>query len=304
MLIELTRTVLRNVGRISPRAASRVAFFLFCRPTERKPVRSAERAFMEEAICSKVIVNGKSVAVYQWGAAEKNILLMHGWSSRASRFSRLGMALLEAGYGVIAFDAPGHGNSQGQGTTIIEYQKIAQDLSNSFGPFEAIVGHSFGVLCLFQALRARMPVKKAIAISGVCHFDYLESEFSRQLGLSCEVSSHLRSRIERLFTGHDDIWTRFSAHYEADCLPQRILVVHDRNDKVVNYAQAESILSAYGDRAELLPTNDLGHRRILNDEEVIERIVGFLEGNNQKNERVNDRQGLDDRMYLNSKASA
>ena len=83
----------------------------------------------------------------------------------------------------------------------------------------------------------------------------------------------------------DSIWTKFEKEYGFDWreLPVRAprhastipaLVIHDRDDREVPYASADRIVRAWPD-ATLVTTEGLGHRRILRDASVIERVVAF-----------------------------
>nr|WP_227978365.1 hypothetical protein [Arenimonas daejeonensis] len=63
-------------------------------------------------------------------------------------------------------------------------------------------------------------------------------------------------------------------HLAVD-LDQPLLVVHDHDDAVIPFADALRITRAT--RAELHETRGLGHREVLRDAQVLDRIVGFLE---------------------------
>ena len=58
-------------------------------------------------------------------------------------------------------------------------------------------------------------------------------------------------------------------------LPMAALVVHDREDTEVRWAEGASIAAAWPG-AELLTTRGLGHRRILRDPAVVARVIAFL----------------------------
>jgi pimeloyl-ACP methyl ester carboxylesterase len=231
---------------------------------------------MSIASTNEMIVNGKQLIVYQWGDGSRPVLMMHGWGSRASRYSALAAEMTKAGYSPLAFDAPGHGESSGNTTNILEYEEISRRLADQYGPFSAIVGHSFGVLGLFKALRTGVQAEKAIAISGVSDFRYLEEEFSAQLRLGAKIRANLRQRIEKLFEHETDIWTRFSSIYEAESLDIPILVVHDIGDEVVGIHHAQQIVEAYHGKASLMQTKKLGHHRIVSNSLVISAITEFV----------------------------
>jgi pimeloyl-ACP methyl ester carboxylesterase len=60
----------------------------------------------------------------------------------------------------------------------------------------------------------------------------------------------------------------------AGLAPRPVLVVHDREDPVIPFDDARRIAAATG--AQLLATSGLGHRAVLRDEGVLQRIAGFL----------------------------
>ncbi|MBT3017493.1 MAG: alpha/beta hydrolase [Candidatus Thiodiazotropha endolucinida] len=225
---------------------------------------------------SKLNINDKQVEVYSWGNGARPVLILHGWSSRAAKFTNMINALIEAGYSPIGFDAPAHGESSGSSTTILEYEEICRCLAHEYGAFKAMIGHSFGVLGLFKALKSAVPAEKVVAISGVCDFSYLEEAFSKELRLSESVRDNLRCRIERLFFPVDDIWQNFSVSYGAEKLNLPILLVHDEADDVVDPSQAEKIIEAYDGNVEMYKTRGLGHSRTISDKEVIGKVVDFI----------------------------
>jgi pimeloyl-ACP methyl ester carboxylesterase len=62
---------------------------------------------------------------------------------------------------------------------------------------------------------------------------------------------------------------------DAASLDVPLLVVHDRDDRVVAFEEGERLASA-APHGELAPTTGLGHRAILRAPDVVERITGFL----------------------------
>ena len=160
---------------------------------------------------------------------------------------------------------PGHGESTGNATTILEYRDIISGLANQYGPFDAIIAHSFGVLAAFVALREADPVqaRRLIAISGVSEFDYLVNTFCSRLRLRPQLNQQLRARIERdLFPGGESIWDRFAATYQAAKLPIPMLVVHDEDDDITDLTQSQRITVSYRDQVRTLITHELGHRTL------------------------------------------
>lgn len=273
----VVRTAINSTSCVSERLAGKGAFGLFRNPLGHSKLRPAERPLMEQARTGRLEVNGKSVATYRWGSGERPVLLVHGWESRGSRLSALAVALLERGYSPITFDAPGHGESSGKTTTVLEYREVIFQLHAEYGDFEAVVAHSLGAVASFLALRQGVRAGRVSVIGGVVDFDYVVEAFCFKLGLREQVRAELRSRIEHeLFPQEADIWSRFSVVHEPERVPVPILVVQDEDDDMVRPEQALRITGAYGDQARLVTTRRLGHRRILADPAVVATVVDFV----------------------------
>ncbi|MGC0421836.1 alpha/beta fold hydrolase [Embleya sp. AB8] len=272
------RVVLRATAAVSPRVAGALAYRLFRRPFGRGRVRSGERSAHLAASTDTLEVAGKRVVVYRWGDGAEPVLLAHGWQSRASRFAPFVAGLRARGMTPIGFDAPGHGDSGGTGTTVLEYAEIARQLQDRHGDFRAVLAHSFGVLGAFQALRSGVRADRVVAVGGVCDVEYLLDRFSAVLGLDDRVKALLRARADaRLLAPETDIWRRFSASYDAERLRVPILVVHDEDDDTVAIEQGRRLAAAHPGRAELFATRGLGHHRVLGDAAVVAEVLRFLD---------------------------
>lgn len=78
----------------------------------------------------------------EWGSGEKTALLLHGISSNKEGWWRVGPAMAELGYRVIALDLRGHGaNDHPESMTLNEY---AQDVLDSVSAADLLLGHSLG----------------------------------------------------------------------------------------------------------------------------------------------------------------
>jgi fermentation-respiration switch protein FrsA (DUF1100 family) len=53
-------------------------------------------------------------------------------------------------------------------------------------------------------------------------------------------------------------------------------IIHDTDDDMVPVAHAHALKSAYGDRAELVLTRGLGHRKVLGAAAVIDSAMEFI----------------------------
>ncbi len=267
---------LNAVSFVAPRLAGKMAFTLFTNPSRRAEVRASERDVHEAATVEKFAVNGHDVVAYRWGSGQKPVLLVHGFEARGSRYTGFVPGLQALGCTPITFDVLGHGDSGGRGATILDYQAILGHLHDQYGPFYAIVAHSFGVTCVFHAIRTGVVTERLVAISGICDFSYTAEGFCRLLGLRSTIKQDLLRRSEMLFLPETEIWQRFSVSHQPETVTVPILVIHDEGDDYVLVKQAHKIVDAYQGTAKIITTHGLGHRRILSDQAVIGSVLDFI----------------------------
>jgi pimeloyl-ACP methyl ester carboxylesterase len=281
---KLVSVGLQTIESLSPRLAGRIAFSLWRRPLARGRVRVDEQIVHNAAKVDVLDLDdagvvagariGAGVRTYAWGDGQRPVLLVHGWRSRASRYAGFVTRLLELGYSPVSYDAPAHGDSDGEVTSILGHQRIIRALEERHGPFEGVIAHSLGVPFALYAVREGVAAKRMVMISGVADFGYLADAFCAELGLGPKINRELRRSIQRgYFDGADDIWTRFSVTTGKT----ELLVIHNDEDDVVHPGQAQLLLRNYGPRAHFLPTTGLGHRKILSDPAVITEAVAFLQ---------------------------
>ncbi|MEV8350015.1 alpha/beta hydrolase [Streptomyces niveus] len=277
------RTALNGASYVAPRLAGGAAFRLFRKPRGRSRLRPDERPLTDRAEVGEIVVGGGKAVSYRWGTGARPVLLVHGWESRGSRFAPLVSELLDLGLSPVTFDAPGHGDATGETMTIVDLRDIIAELDARHGPFEMVVAHSLGVTATFLALREgggtrQLRPERLVAISGVPDFAYLVDRFCERLGLRARLNAELRRRVEReLFPGEEDIWSRFSVPRTVpEAGPASVLVVHDADDDMVDPACSRALADALGDRAELVVTSGLGHRRIIGDPQVTVYVRDFV----------------------------
>ena len=217
-------------------------------------------------------VNGKQIKSWGWGTGP-TILLVHGWNGHGLQFYRFIDPLLKEGYQVLSFDAPAHGQSSGQHTHLLEIRDAILALAKEHGPFHAAIAHSFGVAGLSAAVNAGLQLERIIAISAPGGLDSLITRYCEAMRIPAATAQHLRQRLEeRLGTS---LWQHFAQTYPITADVKRSLIVHDKHDQLVS--SEESIrMAAHWPNAELMLTEKLGHRRILQDPATIRRIVEFI----------------------------
>ncbi|WP_159029952.1 alpha/beta fold hydrolase [Streptomyces marincola] len=277
--VAVASSILNTTALLPGRAAGRGAFALFHMPLVRSRLRTAERELFEQARVDRIrLGSGRHAVAYRWGDGDRPALLAHGWQSRASRLSCFVPGLLERGHSVVAFDAPGHGEADGRSTTILDYRDIVLALNDRYGTFDCLIAHSLGALGSFLGLRHGARARRIVTIGGVCDFDYLIDEFCAEVGAGDRLRSRLREEVRtRLFPGLPADETPFSLTDMPAHVPAPLLVVHDEDDTRIRIAQGRRLAAAFGDRARLVVTRGLGHRRVLGDADVLRTVLDFVD---------------------------
>lgn len=279
---------------VAPQLAGLAAFELFRRTPasgklsagERKAVERAA-AFMAEARRHWLPTRSGCVVAYEFrpaelgrrGRAERNtVLVVHGWRSRTEYMVRLITAFREAGFRVVSLDFPGHGASPGRRLDMARAVAAMRSAADWFGPFAAVVGHSFGgavaINAAVGAVDGLAPVQtdRIVTIASPSSMPDLFASFGRTIGLGPRTQAVVNAQVQRV-TGRP--LSEFETGYQLRALPQSVLVIHDDQDNEVPLSEAQRAASA-GDHVELYVTSGLGHRRILSDEGVIAKAVEFV----------------------------
>jgi len=265
------------LSSISTRAVTLFAAKLFTTPIKHKvPKRELAMDSTSKKQLIPIPAINKSIMVYEYGNSTKKVLLVHGWSGRGTQLFKIADTLLKEGYATISFDAPAHGKSPGNSTIMIEFIASIFELERQFGPFEIAIGHSLGGMAVLNAAKSGLEVQKIAVIgSGDVVQDILDNFISR-LQLKPIISQKLRNYFE---TKYGEAMDNYSAYKAASTLEIPILVIHDKNDLEVP-VEAGMHIYQHVKNGDLMLTEGLGHRKILGDAHVIQKVIEFIKTNN------------------------
>ena len=265
------RLLFATLGRLFPRLMGRWAYSLWFR-TRRFPESAAGKRIASKAQRSTLVVDDIPVAVYSWGTGPI-VLFIHGWSGRGSQVAAFSEPLIAAGYRVMSVDAPGHGETPGDRTNILECAAVVQAFNRHYGPVYAAITHSFGGMVLAYALNNGMSVERVVCISAPAHVDYLLDSFAQTLSIPDAVVADMHRRMEARFPA--GYWENISTVVNVRELDVPALVIHDEVDHSVPWEQGKIIANAWPG-AQFLKTSGLGHGRILRDKTVVKAAVDFI----------------------------
>ena len=240
-------------------------------------VKSADEEIIARGNNYRLPFKDGELAVTTWGNTGPAVLLMHGWGGARAQMTGFVDPLLFAGYRVVAYDQPAHGESDGKVTNLLEIAPTMDLVMQREGKFDAIIAHSFGTLITSYALvNLNFPPPSQLVYFGAFN-KLLDSlpRFQVLANLPDETIDGLRNMIYENF-GRDVLDAIVN-----ETLIQNInipaLMFHDRSDNVTPVEDSRAIANAWTE-AQYIETNGLGHRGALQSEEIHEQVVKFLKG--------------------------
>lgn len=277
--LKIPKTILltsKFIAFISLKLATRFAAKLFITPIKYKiPKRELEMDRKSTQKLIEIPAINKKVVVYQYGKSDKKVLLVHGWSGRGTQLVKIADELLKSGYSTISFDAPAHGKSPGNTTIMVDFIYAILEIEKQFGPFEAAIGHSLGGMSVLNAIKKGLKLKCAAIIGSGDIVQDIIDDFVAKLELKPNMAPHLRILFEKKY---GESMNDYSAYMAAKEITIPVLVIHDQDDPEVP-VKAGIHIHKYLKKGELLLTEGLGHRKILGNHAVIERVIQFIQNN-------------------------
>ena len=237
-------------------------------------VKSTEQAVLERGTNFRIPFEGGELAVTTWGEGPA-VLLMHGWGGARAQMTGFVDPLLAAGYRVIAFDQPAHGESDGKTTNLLEIAPTMDLIAQPEGNFHGVIAHSFGTLITSYALINRnFPPPARLVYFG--SFNKLMDSLPRfqvLAQLPDEIIAGLRAMIYENFG--QDVLESITNELLTPRIDIPALMFHDVADNVTPVEDSRAIAQVWKN-AQLIETEGLGHRGALQSEAVHEQSVRFL----------------------------
>jgi pimeloyl-ACP methyl ester carboxylesterase len=262
------------LSRISPTLAARVALRLFTRPLPR-PLTAEDREFLARARSTTLDTAAGTVRVYEWPGAGATVLLVHGWRSHSGRLRHLIESLHQRDLNVVAFDAPGHGHSSGRRLDIEIHRGTISAVSRIYGPFDAVLAHSFGALSSLSWLAQSADagtVRAAVLIGVPRDAGFLFDGFVEVLGLSAPVIERMRTGFHRRFGSEPE---RFCAREFARRVRPPVLLLHGGADELVPAAHSVEVAACLAD-ARVQVIADFSHGAPLRDPRSVRAATDFI----------------------------
>ena len=224
------------------------------------------------------VVLERGVVAETWGDGPP-VYLLHGWAGHRGQFAAFVEPLVSAGFRVVAIDAPGHGESgpgrHGRGLAdMLDFIGSLHSATVRYGRAHTVIGHSFGASAVAVAALDGLRADRLVLIAPVANVASGLDFFARVSGVGPRILSRMVPRAERVIgrpAGDFDIALRSA---EREELPPA-LVIHDTKDKEVPFGNGALVAGAWPD-GRLVPTEGLGHKRILRDAGLVGTVMSFV----------------------------
>lgn len=256
-----------------PDFAGAVAERIFLTPP--RPRDAAASALdLIDARSSALQCKGRHVSMWRWGERDAPaVVLAHGWGGYAAQMRGFVFPLLRSGFSVIAYDQPAHGLSEGRLTGLPDFADALAEVAGHHGMVRAVIGHSLGATAAALALAwHKIELRKIVLVSPPSDMEGYSRRFARWHWIPEAARRAMQAAIEERYGRR---WEDLELARVASRLTAAALVIHDREDRVVPW-QHGAALAREWPGAELIITEGLGHRRILEDEVVTQAAADFV----------------------------
>ena len=224
----------------------------------------------------------QQLPVYLWGHDGPIVVLMHGWGGSGFQFRRFIPPLVSAGYQVVCFNAPAHGNDPQTQTNVKEFAQCLLAIQHKLGKLEAVIAHSLGAMATLVAAKHDLYPKQLILIAPALDVEDALHNYSQALQLNQRLRRAFKQQVGASIAnimGSQQVWEYFSAKHLLANLTPKGLIIFDHDDTEINPQQFQHT-SNYWPSARLMATKQLGHFNILKDPSVIQACVEQLTGLN------------------------
>lgn len=267
---------------VSPRAAAQLATRLwFTLPSPPATDQRSKRA-PADGTPFTVRHDGVTVRGATYGPDEApTAVLVHGWGGWWQQLSAHVQPLLDAGYRVVAYDAPSHGGSpqgrHGASTTALEMADAFSAVVWQQGPADLVVAHSLGAMSVMWARETRdVHAGSYVFIAPGTSVPPMIDSFQEFTGLGARSRILFEDKLVQHFGYPFDAFEATAMTERAVIAGRRppMLAIHDLDDHDVSAAGTGALSEAWPG-SDLILTEGLGHRRVLWNSLVVGRVAEF-----------------------------
>ncbi|MEV6417234.1 alpha/beta fold hydrolase [Kribbella sp. NPDC051718] len=285
--LERQQRVFRLLEWVAPAAGAKLLDTIWFRLPQASEKAKRLRVELPESVALELPFENGLVRGRSWGDGP-TIYLVHGWGGWGLQLAAFVPPLVEAGFRVITFDAPSHGESEpgregGQRSTLPELSDAFEAVVAAYGPAYGVIAHSLGAAAVTLALRNGFGARRIVFLATATDFREGLAQYEAHLGFGPRIRAGFLRRFGRRFGPMES----YTVPLIVDALAEErelpaLLVIHDRSDRETSADGSAALVNVWPD-AKLQLTDGLGHNRVLRDPTVVTNAVGFLvEGSTER----------------------
>lgn len=278
LMLKYYKAKIRTIGMVSPEKAATEAFDLFCTPNKSRKTPKIPPIF-HQSLPVSVEVGGITARGFQWKselAEARKILIVHGFNSCAYKFEHYVLSLIKEGFEVLAFDAPGHGISDGKRINSLIYRDTILAIEANFGPLYGIIAHSMGGLAAALAFEIMLDTnkRKLVLIAPATETKTAIENLFALIPVKPTVKQAFYYYVTNL-AGKPISY--FSVARVVRTLNAHVLWIHDETDTICTFKDVEPLLKETIHSTEFLITKGLGHNQVYKEFSTRDRILHFIQ---------------------------
>lgn len=270
ILVKLIGFYLNLLSLFSSKYAAKKAIHLFSSPRKGK-ITEAQSDFLNTSFREEIQYNEYDVMTYRWLGKKQTILLAHGWESSSVRWEVFIKALHKLDYNIIALDAPAHGKSGSKFFNAILYAEFINVVIKKFKP-TILIGHSVGGMAtVFSNQKYQFAnIEKMVLLGTPSELTGVFKRYVDMMSYNARIEKQIN---ELVFEDFGKYPKDFSTAKFLKDNTSKGLIIHDKEDPIIPFEEAELINNSYKNST-LFTTQNLGHS--LNNNAVTTHVVDFI----------------------------
>jgi hypothetical protein len=126
--------------------------------------------------------------------------------------------------------------------------------------------------CAVYAALEQLKVNKVVSIAGPSNFEKVVNAYANFIGLRGKALDFFMNDVETVVQLP---FSKINLAERVRHLSQALLVIHDEHDLEVPFSQGSQYIPEIIN-GEFFPTQGLGHRKIMQSEQVLRKVADFI----------------------------
>jgi pimeloyl-ACP methyl ester carboxylesterase len=182
---------------------------------------------------------------------------------------------LHVGYTVKAFDAPGHGISDGKMCNALMLKNTIVEVEKKYGNITHLMAHSMGGIAAALATEELTHIEKLVLIAPATETPRAIDNFYQFVPLGNTVKEAM---VEYIIELAQQPLSYFSVVRSVQQHTTPTLWLHDEGDWICPYEDVLPAQQLHLQHIEFYITKGLGHSKIYRDAKVTKKIIDFMHG--------------------------